>query len=398
MNKLSHCLLSFFAIFATILQPNYAAAEIANSSTDSIKDSTPFEDWSEERFAAYEDSLLQALYPEVRECHYPDSLIKSFNSGISPASVITGYNISNPILPNTTQIDKTKAVGEIEIKSGMTPTGAKTYEVPIKVFHGMNGFQPNISLTYNSQAGNSIAGQGWALSGIPVITRGGKNPFNDGKREGIRMDNSDSFYIDGIRLIKTDSSSPGSISYESEQGNIKAIGYISGTVMMYFKVSYPDGSTAQFGYASNSENKLFYPITSVSDIHGNNASYAYSLEDNYYFISRIEYNGASIKFAYKYRTDPITSYIWSEYTAIRKCLASITCLRGEQTIGAYTLEHSLHNNVSNLSSIGYSAGQDSFNRTHSIPSVSFTATEIQRMDTIQTQHSSSNGTNPMTRK
>ncbi len=363
MNKLNHYLLTFLAIFATILQPTYASAENEKSSTDSIKGSNPFDGWSEERFAAYEDSLLRALYPEVRECHYPDSLLRDSHAEISPASVITGYtsSISNPILPDVAQIDKTNTVGEIEIKSGMTQTGAKTYEVPIKAYPGMNGFQPQISLAYNSQSGNSVVGLGWALSGIPIITRGGKNPFHDNKREGILMDNSDSFYIDGIRLIKTDSSSSGSITYESEQGNIKATGYISGTVMKYFKVSYPDGSTARFGYTSNSENTLYYPITSVSDIHGNIATYVYSLEDNYYFISKIEYNGASLKFAYRERTDPITTYISGKYTAIRKHLASITCLHGELTMGEYTLNLSLHNDVSHLSSIEYSSGQDQFN-------------------------------------
>lgn len=357
MNKLSHYLLSFFAIFATILQSNYASAENEKYSTDSIIGSTPLENWSEERFAAYEDSLLRALYPEVRECHYPDSLIKSFNSGISPASVITGYTsgISNSILPNTAQIDKTKGVGEIEIQSGMTPTGAKTYEVPIKVFPGMNGFQPNISLVYNSQVGNSIVGQGWALSGIPIITRGGKNPFNDGKREGILMDNSDSFYIDGIRLIKTNSSSSGSITYESEQGNIKATGYISGTVMKYFKVSYPDGSTARFGYASNSENKLYYPITSVTDIHGNTATYTNAFVNGTYHRLQISYNGASVLFTYEDCQELPSFYAGGIKVENHSRLASITCQHGETEIGKYTLTHSFRDNTMYLTEIGYTA-------------------------------------------
>lgn len=348
---------------------NASETNISNAITNgTAKNINPAEEWSEDQFYAYNDSLLRALYPEVRECHYQDTIQKDSNPVIPQGNGTPDYSsgISNSIVPDIVHVDKSKAVGEIEIKSGVTPMGAKTYEVPIKVYPGINNFQPNISLVYCSLSDNSIAGQGWSLSGIPVITRGGKNPFHDNKREGMQMDNSDSFYIDGTRLIRTDSLTSGCIIYESEQGNIRATGYISGSVMKYFKVSYPDGSTAQFGYDTNSENKITYPITSISDIHENTATYSYNYIDNYYFISRIEYNGASIEFAYKTRTDYITSYPYGNYTAIRKCLASITCRHNGQALGSYSLTHTLHNNVSHLSSIEYNSGQDSFNPIHFI--------------------------------
>lgn len=363
MNKLSNYLLSFFAIFATILQPNFASAGNEKSSTDSIKGSAPFEDWSEERFAAYEDSLLRALYPEVRECHYPDSLIKNSNSGISPASVITGYtsNISNPILPNTAQIDKTKAVGEIEIKSGMTPTGAKTYEVPIKVFPGMNGFQPNISLVYNSQSSNSVVGYGWSISGISSITRGGKNLIYDGKCEGLMMDMSDSFFLDGIRLIKIETLSPSCIKYESEQGNILVNAHVSGSIAKYFQVFYPDGRVAEFGYSNDTENKLYYPLTYIFDIHNNRISYTYENNSNHYRITKIEYNGAHIDFYYKSRDDIIKNYIGGKWVFEDKLLENISCYGSQEYLHEYTLTHSLHDDVSFLDEIGFHVVEDYYN-------------------------------------
>ena len=176
--------------------------------------------------------------------------------------------VQNSHVPNTINIDKSKEVGEIPINSGILPSGAKTYEIPITVYPGMNGFTPNISLVYNSQQGNSTLGMGWSVSGIPMIVRGGKTIYYDGKAEGIKMDNDDSFMLNGVRLIKTDATSD-YILYESEQGNIKAKGFISGTTMTYFEVFFPNGDKGVFGSALNSLNMLSYPIFSLKDIHGN---------------------------------------------------------------------------------------------------------------------------------
>ena len=65
----------------------------------------------------------------------------------------------------------------------------------------MKGFQPNLSLTYNSQQGNSVVGVGWSISGLPSISRGGKSIYYDGKTQGVSLDNNDSFVLDGIRYL-----------------------------------------------------------------------------------------------------------------------------------------------------------------------------------------------------
>lgn len=172
-----------------------------------------FAGWTEEQYRKYEDSIRAALYPPViLHCNdNPSPLVGDANR----QKII---KVNNHV-PPTVAIDKTKAVGQIPIESGMS-FGAKTYNVPIEVYPGIRDFHPNLSLTYNSYLGNSATGTGWSLSGIPAIVRGCKSVCHDGKTEGIVMDNNDPFTLDGMRLIKI-STATDYILYESERGKIK---------------------------------------------------------------------------------------------------------------------------------------------------------------------------------
>lgn len=60
-------------------------------------------------------------------------------------------------------VDKTKAVGQIPIRSSVTPSGALSYDIPIECYPGINGMTPDLAISYNSQRGNSLMGIGWSL-------------------------------------------------------------------------------------------------------------------------------------------------------------------------------------------------------------------------------------------
>ena len=67
--------------------------------------------------------------------------------------------------------------------------GNASYTIPIEVPAGVNGMQPSLSITYDSQAGNGLVGYGCNLDGFSKITRGGKIQAGDIYIDGNRIGN-----------------------------------------------------------------------------------------------------------------------------------------------------------------------------------------------------------------
>ena len=317
-----------------------------------------FKNWTEEQYKHYEDSIQAILYPPVIAIKADSA---SFGKDSNRPAQIPTSRITNSHVPNSISLSQSNEVGQIVINSGTSSTGARTYEVPIDVYPGMRGFNPQLSLSYNSQQGNSVMGVGWSASGLPMIARGGKTMYYEGKSQGIVMDNSDAFMLNGIRLIKTSTASS-NILYESEQGNIKVKGYVSGNIMKYFEVFYPDGNKGIFGYPNGSQNYLYYPLISLTDLKGNKISYSYSFSNNHYNIVNISYNGASVEFNYQTsRPDPILYFAGGLKVNEPRLLQSITCKLGSTILGTYTLKYTTQNNKSLLTQIDYTASGKSYN-------------------------------------
>lgn len=64
-----------------------------------------------------------------------------------------------------------QSVGSIDGVFDVSNLGAATYVIPLKVPSGVNGMQPSLTLSYNSNSGNGLMGMGWSLSGLSAITR-----------------------------------------------------------------------------------------------------------------------------------------------------------------------------------------------------------------------------------
>lgn len=169
------------------------------------------------------------------------------------------------------QVTNSTEVGVTEGQLSVSLTGAATYSIPIKVPPGINGIVPQISLTYNSQSGNGLAGYGWNISGISVITRIPSTKFHDGVIDPVDFDALDRFALDGQRLVVKNGTSgvygADGTQYETENySNLKitSIG-VHPNGANYgpasFKVEYPDGSVAVYGNTAQSRTVMNWGIT-----------------------------------------------------------------------------------------------------------------------------------------
>lgn len=308
-----------------------------------------------------EDSLIAQLYPSVTLHRMDSATYERLKAeyGTAPKKSRPKRSISAPVTGYS--VDRTKAVGEIPIKSGVSPTGARTYEVPINVPEGLNGFTPKLSIAYNSQQGNSSLGMGWGIGGLDVITRTPRSYYYDYSTEGISLDNNDCFALSGQRLIHTHDSD-GCRWFKTETGNIKAKGYLNNGHIYYFDVFYPDGTKGIFGSHTSGDAKLCYPVIYRNDLHGNHIDYDYLNVSGIDYISKITYNNAEIRFNYSdSRTDPKRAFSAGVSMYCNKLLESIVSSVNNQTLGTYSLSYVSRYGTSVIDRISYQCGNDAYN-------------------------------------
>lgn len=319
-----------------------------------------FENWSEEQIVHWEDSVKSALYPQP-------AIRKAANSGkmetnaTQTATTVKSSYFTNTHVKDSYNIDKNKAVGEIPISSSISPAGAVTYNVPVEIYPGINGFQPQLSFFYNNQAGDGMMGVGWGVSGLSSISRIGRSIYYDNKSQGIVMTKNDAFALDGQRLIKLSETST-QIKYETERGYIKVNATLNGDIVRYFEVFYPNGSKAVYGSTSNYyTHYLTFPVVSFSDVKGNTISYNYTYSNNRYIINKITYNGASVEFSYTSRSYPTIAYNGGVKVTENQLLQKVVCKSGSTTLRTYNFIYETKRYNYLLTQIGCTAGSGSFN-------------------------------------
>lgn len=333
----------------------------ANAQQSVGNDSTtvdPFAGWTDEQIDAYEDSIIQSLYPQPKVIERSEEKSIGFNM----VDKHTSSSTTPRLMLNSVIVDQTKAVGQIDINSGMTPSGAKTYSIPIHSYSVNGKPYPGISLNYNSQRGKSIAGVGWNIGGISVITRGKQTIFYDPETgtRASRLSALDAFFLDGKRLILK--SGPSVFTYETETGQIRVLTRTRQNKVTTFEVYYPNGNHAVFGFPDNTEDQLLYPITSLTDPKGNTITYSYTENNGYYDIASVSYNGAEILFNYTVtRPDPLNWYCAGKKTVINHLLSSITCKLAGQVMCEYSFTYETRDNTSLLSRVDYQSGGSSLN-------------------------------------
>ncbi len=89
----------------------------------------------------------------------------------------------------------------LPLESSVTRTGAARFTVPVSISPGTAGMAPNLTLAYDSQAGNGLLGMCWQLEDLPAIQRCPRTVATDGVHGGVNFDANDRFCLDDQRLI-----------------------------------------------------------------------------------------------------------------------------------------------------------------------------------------------------
>jgi RHS repeat-associated protein len=205
-------------------------------------------------------------------------------------------------------------------------SGQATYQIPIAIPAGIAGVQPEISLSYNSGAGEGIAGMGWNISGLSSIQRCAKSIVQDGAISGVFMNANDGYCLDGQRLILTGGTyGKAGSTYRLEIDDFSVITAIgqdtSGTGPAGFEVKTKANEIMYFGNTSftTSDADAFvepggkaagsvassWALKGIKDGYGNYIEYLYrkggiaipggsTIEsDGVFVIDRIRYTGTS---------------------------------------------------------------------------------------------------------
>ena len=243
-------------------------------------------------------------------------------------------------------------VGTADTRFAVSPLGGASYSVTFDAPQGLPGIQPKLELAYNSQAGNGLAGVGFSLSGISVITRGPRTIWYDGVASGITHGNDDAFFLDGQRLIEQENNvGADSVVYCMESSpytRVVLYGRNASTQAgMWFRVTTPDGIVSEYGHTNGQQSYIKGNITKVNAWYitrsenaiGNYMTFQYSIINYFLYPQTISYGPNTIEFTYENRTDTIRFSLEGVAGYASKRLKSVKTKTGTNVFREYTLNY-----------------------------------------------------------
>lgn len=273
---------------------------------------------------------------------------------------------ARPISASTTPTGNSAEVGVTEGSLSISLTGNASYSIPVITPPGINNFEPQISIIYNSQRGLSgTAAIGWDISGVSTISRIPATKFHDGRIDPVDFNSFDRFALDGQRLIVKNGTSGG----YGANGTIYETEYFSNTKITsygvhpnganfgpaYFIVEYPDGTKAYYGYSSDSKSITEWSLTFIENAQGVRISYEYTSSNNCLYISSIKYGsqGATapineVQFVYGTREILDHGYIGGLYYKRDKNLKNINVISSGSGFRNYVFGYQYQDKISSV--------------------------------------------------
>lgn len=218
----------------------------------------------------------------------------------------------------TSPIDKSLPVGSINGTYDVSSAGQATYNIQFYTPPGTKGIEPKIGISYNSSASDGIAGRGWGITGLSVITRVQQQFYYDYNKKGITFGSADGYALDGVRMIPTGTA--GTFRLENENFSLITSNGVAITVKTKEGISYEYGNTtdSKLIVANPVNGQLAWYLNKVYDNYGNYMLYTYNNSGGEVTLKEIKYTGNaganilpynSIKFYYDKRTDASTQYL-----------------------------------------------------------------------------------------
>jgi RHS repeat-associated protein len=275
--------------------------------------------------------------------------------------------VQKPSSPAKATINEALNVGTTVGFVGVTATGAASYQIPVEIPKGIAGLEPDVSIGYNSQGGNGLAGYGWNLSASSVISRSGKTFYYDNAADAPQLNNTDNIMLDGRRMILISGQNlVNGARYRLEYDPATDIAYKVIGSYYCFSVRTKDGSTREYGSTATSNiqtsggSTLFWLLSKITDKNGNTITFDYDVIANNgeFYPSEINYVGnRSIQFAYETRNDKQKSYFAGVAVNRNKRLEKISTYIGQTRIKDYEFNYEAGGLYSKLSEV-IEKGQD----------------------------------------
>ena len=259
------------------------------------------------------------------------------------------------------------AVGGLEGKFTVTPTGAAHYSIPLAMPPGTNGIAPKLNIVYDSNNKNGLLGMGFALEGLTAITRVPQTLAQNGEIHGVDFTGGDHFALNGEQLIAVKGAyGQDQTEYRTQvDDGSKIVSYgQQGAGPASFEVWTKDGQIAEYGATPDSNMKAdvknpdgsvvdaqtasFWALDKIQDRFGNYFSVQYTKDDTNagsFYPSEIDYTGNAnaklapynqIKFIYASRPDVSVKYHAGSQTTLNKLLSEIqvftTDAKGQQEL------------------------------------------------------------------
>ena len=236
----------------------------------------------------------------------------------------------------------------IPYTSGPTATGGLSYSIPITL-GSLVQLAPTLSLVYNSQAGDGVAGYGWSLAGLSSILPTNKTIHFDGGAGSPTWSPSplswEAISLDGVRFVpNVDHVLQGDYPMITEQGNILGRVRENG-----YEVRYPNGTVGIYELNTSTPRRYGAPLSRLTDHLGNSVTFAYDRVAGIDYIQKIILHridggrggeqAERVEFFYEDRKAFTEGYAYGEPVAQKKLLKRIIVYSGGEELMTYELQH-----------------------------------------------------------